>query len=656
MFAAVPPEIAREFGRYLLTNSVDMSALVGDRSILHWDTFGTPWHVFDADATVKTLRQRGLPRGSELPEPVRLGLRMAAPGYSGRKRGEVQVSRMTLQHAGSRQWLGAWLSPGNSSPEDFAQAVLRVRDWCECMAVSPDRVMLRFDGCAVGVPALSICLEHNIPYLTRLSQYHVLRLPQVEAMLAHGPWERVADSGSGPTRWAMELGSQLLTPSSKTRRPDGSCYQPLETRVVVSRFAAADGGHKRGCGEVIGNWQYELYTTPVTADLWPAPETVSMYYGRVGEENNFGQEDRELQLDRTISYEPPGQEVAVNIGMFVWNLRLLAGKLMVGPTEEPVRQTRREIELQITEDQQSEVVADTVETDTGNMMQPTLSEQTAKLEHQIDLVVNPPLEPCSQSIKPKSQKPKRAQNFRFTIGTALQVLTLLLTMGWSKRFLSRYPCWRWDEVDLVPICPAGHASRVHDLVQTPGGNRTVRFRVSRAACRSCFERSGCTTSKSRNFCKEVKLTVPPEVIPDNLLTQSTVPRSKRGPKPDGTNPATTQPSPSSPWRPPNRSDPGRWNIAWPMLIPSELRRRTHEACRSLRVTIHIEPRQNSPNPPEHLARSPAEHQRRRHTFEERLAKNRLPEGTRINIEFAGEATELRRLLREVSQPTTGCNM
>ena len=64
---------------------------------------------------------------------------------------------------------------------------------------------------------------------------------------------------------------------------------------------------KSGAGVLIDGWQYELYVTDLDADAWPAPDLVTNYYGRIGEENRFGQEDRELGLDRIFSYHVPGQ-------------------------------------------------------------------------------------------------------------------------------------------------------------------------------------------------------------------------------------------------------------------------------------------------------------------------------------------------------------
>ena len=48
--------------------------------------------------------------------------------------------------------------------------------------------------------------------------------------------------------------------------------------------------------------QVELFAVDAPADAWPAPEAVAFYFGRAAEENLFSQEDREIGLDRILSY------------------------------------------------------------------------------------------------------------------------------------------------------------------------------------------------------------------------------------------------------------------------------------------------------------------------------------------------------------------
>ncbi|SRR6266566_1448532 len=69
-----------------------------------WDRQGTHWLVFDVDGTRQAARQRALPHTSDLPSAQRRLAQVCAPGYQGRKRGEVVRTRTTVLQAHTHQW------------------------------------------------------------------------------------------------------------------------------------------------------------------------------------------------------------------------------------------------------------------------------------------------------------------------------------------------------------------------------------------------------------------------------------------------------------------------------------------------------------------------------------------------------------------------
>ena len=62
-----------------------------------FDRQGHRYIVFDVDATRQAARQRALPCGAELPPAKRRLEAVCAPGYTGRKRGEVVRTRTTAR-------------------------------------------------------------------------------------------------------------------------------------------------------------------------------------------------------------------------------------------------------------------------------------------------------------------------------------------------------------------------------------------------------------------------------------------------------------------------------------------------------------------------------------------------------------------------------
>ena len=77
------------------------------------DREGNAWVVFDLDGTREAARQRALPQAEALPPPFRRLDEVCAPGYTGRKRGQVVRTRTVISQAHNFQWLGSFGNRGN---------------------------------------------------------------------------------------------------------------------------------------------------------------------------------------------------------------------------------------------------------------------------------------------------------------------------------------------------------------------------------------------------------------------------------------------------------------------------------------------------------------------------------------------------------------
>ncbi len=78
-----------------------------------FDRAGKQWMVIDVDGTRQAARQRTLPQTEALRAPHRRFDQVCAPGYQGRKRGEVVRTRTVVLQAHTDQLLGTFGSPGN---------------------------------------------------------------------------------------------------------------------------------------------------------------------------------------------------------------------------------------------------------------------------------------------------------------------------------------------------------------------------------------------------------------------------------------------------------------------------------------------------------------------------------------------------------------
>jgi hypothetical protein len=637
---------------WLLVEVPGAYELLGHPSVLTRDVTGGAWHLFDWDETVDTLRQRGLPKGENMPPGRRRSAALAKAGHKGRKRGDVQMSRGTLQHSGSGLWIAIWMGPGNGDRGAvwFEQALRVLFEVCTLAGIPRERTVLRSDGIGGNVPFITECKSTDIGYITRLARYELLFQPEVADHLNQALWYRVPSSGSGPERQATDLGTVMLTPSKTTLRPDGSTYNPIETRVVCSRYPDIND---RGAGKHIAGWRYELFACGMPADLWPAPMVVTGYYGRCGQENRFAQEDKELELGRVFSYEPPGQALATAIGLLVWNLRTCRGFELAELTSEQPIQPRTELEV----------------------MSPVTHNLCALSSSLLEASDSPAFDVPTGSEPRESETVDEAQVLEATFGEvadvpstteprpsetvdeaqALEAVHKEVAMAVATSGYEPPTGWKWDPERASIICP-------NEAILTPRGISTLsdstwtalRFEAPKHACNSCSQRKACTRSTNPNLRRRIYVKLPAdydaESLSQNLRLSETARRRTRQ-SPRRSNLSTLKPqaeipslplqkkSPGKPWRPPKQVKyHGLLALTFAALLPAKLRRAFRGACRMIEVHVTVLAPSCRLQSVPFYAYNDGQRQHRRLTWEQRSRWNELPHGTAVTISFynAGE--------------------
>lgn len=571
LMSSVSIEQARRFANFLLQDSLDLSPLLHHDSVLHIDGKGDGWHVFDFDPTSTVMRQRALPSDPDLPQANRLSDGLAAPGYTGRKRGETKISRPCLQHRGARLWLSVDQKPGNGEwAADVAQATQSVECVAERHRLELNRCIVCTDGEQGGHTQTRIGLASSVHFVTRLAVYILLQTEHALANLDQATWERVEDSGSGPTRWASEFGN--------LDADEG------EARLVVTRFRNEE--NKRGAGIVIDGWQYEIFSTDLCAEAFSAADLVTLYYGRCGQENYFALEDRELGLDHVFSYTPGGQLVCIAIGLWMANAEIVLGwQLQDPPAGRPDSPQVRQVEIQ----------------PGRNWSIPEIP---------IESVPEP--EPVTDPQAPPANLAE-----------------------WSPKLT---PGFRWDADHRNPICPAGHAMQLHARRSRTRSRIELRYRTSPRHCQTCPLRSQCTDSTSASFRKEISVRVEPEVA--KALNVSLRPKVTIIPQ---------VPQTIRQWKPLHRVEPGPWAHRGPVLAPRQLRRAFHDLSTQLQVAIHAAPIPTRPTPSKLFYRDAAHRQRRRRSWQQRVAWNERPENATVSISIIAPP-DLQRILVTTRSP------
>lgn len=602
MLSATDIETVRELGNWLLIEASGVLDVLRHPWVRTRDAQGKGWHVFERDGRVWTLRHRALPRGDELPEAARRSEEMATAGYAGRKRGDVQFHRSTLQHAGSGAYLNVRLAPGNGERRPELAADLQVLcDLCDQLGISRDEVLLRQDGEFGWVPDLTACREAGIPCITRVTRPELFNQTDVRARLAAGTWEAVPDSLSGPRRSAMDLGTVTLRPGRTTVRDDGTPYAPLDVRVVVSRYPRTG---KAEHGRVLDGWQYELFAAlDLEAAAWPASDVVCQYFGRAGQENRFHQEDREVHLERIFSYSLAGQQLATTVGLFTWNRALARGFGMAPPDGGLPDQPPRE---------------------------PVCDDRPVPLE----TTVPPPVQ--KRASPPPAPHPQVVAEQRSLDEAQAVVAAVLDGVNWSHRLRRRAVGWRYRPGSGVLTCPADQDLMLASVgPQSKNRGMRAQFLAPAGTCTDCSKREGCLSSARPDACKLTAIPVDEQTATAlkgplerlifcrrRLRSATALPTASTRPRRAPARPMGLAPPVETPALP-HACD-------GPFLAPAVARRRFREACRTLVFDVRVEILEAPPPDPLFLPTS-ARRQRRRRTWTENLARFALPPASQLSV-------------------------
>src|SRR5438876_2888981 len=285
------------------------------------DRAGNARVVFDIDGTRQAARQRALPKTEELPAPQRRLNQVCAPGYTGRKRGEVVRTRTVVSQAHSYHWLGSFGNSGNGRyREELRPALTAIKGYLEAHHLSPACALLRLDG-QYGTGAVITDLA-GLPFVMRGKDYTVLDRPEVQSRLHLPADQQFSRAESGLVR-------QLYDCPDVPVGPEG-----VRCRVVVATHPAAS--KKSRIGHTRNGVVYELFFTHLPQDAFTASDVVALYLHRGAFEPVLADEDQEQDPDRWCSHAPAGQEAWQIISQWVWNLRLELGHLLE-PT--PMRTT-----------------------------------------------------------------------------------------------------------------------------------------------------------------------------------------------------------------------------------------------------------------------------------------------------------------------------
>lgn len=272
-----------------------------------WDRAGTHYLVFDVDGTREAARQRALPQTPDRPAPQRRLGSLCAPGYTGRKRGEVVRTRTTVLHAHTHQWLGTFGNVGNGEYRvELRQGVAAIQHYMQVHQFPEARAILRLDG-QYGTGAVVADLA-RLSYVLRGKDYAVLDHAEVQSRLHLPPDQSFSRPESDLVRTLYDCPDVPVGPARQ------------RCRAIVATHPA--GLTKSRVGVEHDGLVYELFLTNLPQGAFTAADVVALYLHRGAFEAALADEDQEQDPDRWCSHTPCGQECWQIVSQWVWNLRL----------------------------------------------------------------------------------------------------------------------------------------------------------------------------------------------------------------------------------------------------------------------------------------------------------------------------------------------
>ena len=299
------------FSRFL--SDMDRSCLEAFRTLFEQQSFAEGWTsetiggifdrqdrrfiVFDIDATRQAARQRALPCDPALPPPRRRLDAVCAPGYTGRKRGEVVRTRTTALQMHTRQWVGTYAGRGNGDYRgELASALQAITPYLAHFALSTRVALVRLDGQYGDASVIAQIIQSGVYLVTRGRGYQILEHPQIQQVLTHPATTSVRSVTTGEIIELFDAGWMHL---------DEGLFL---ARVIVARHRTAPG-KPMTVGKLIGEWVYELFITTLDANGFLAEDVLDLYHGRGAFEAVLSDEDVEEDPDRWCSYTECGQEL-----------------------------------------------------------------------------------------------------------------------------------------------------------------------------------------------------------------------------------------------------------------------------------------------------------------------------------------------------------
>jgi hypothetical protein len=448
-FLAAVDAPCRDALRQVFQDDLFQSGFAGEQLGGFLDCLGHHLVVFYVDGTRQAARQRALAISPDLPTTQRRMEAVCAPGYTGRKRGEVVRTRTTVLQAHTQEWLGTFSNPGNGEYALELEAACRVISaYLAARNIPPSQALIRLDGLYGSSGLLARMQPFNLGFLCRGRDYQLLDHPTVQARLQHPCDVSVAHVESQVQRELFDAG---FIADWLPERPD----LVLRYRVIVARRTAPLDTTQIAVGTLRGAHVYELFLTSHSASRLPAASVLELYQHRGSFEQVLSDEDDEQSPDRWCSHTPCGQEFWQILNQWVWNMRLRLGQVA---QPQPLRWTRWEAAALVSPSAEAERAVTS-----GAVLEPVVA-------------VGEPGQPA--------MTPAQTDDLVPIYGP------LELSQPWAKA-RRRFSAQDFRLEGDTLTCPMEKVLRVRERRKLPNGDLRVLYAAKVHDCRTCPQAGAC---------------------------------------------------------------------------------------------------------------------------------------------------------------------
>jgi hypothetical protein len=225
-----------------------------------------------------------------------------APGYQGRKRGEVVRTRTVILQTHTHQLLGTFGGAGNGDYRGELQRTVGViKRYATQHGLAPTSILVRLDGLYGDAAPLLDVLSADLTVITR---------SRASASAGSGSYPTAPFACSRPGKYPPAIRGMQRSLYDCASVPLTAAGPTV--RLVIATHAGTSSDPTVGVDR--DGTIYELFASTLPPSAFTASDVLDLYLHRGSFETVLADEDEEQEMDRWYSHTPCGKAVCPNFG------------------------------------------------------------------------------------------------------------------------------------------------------------------------------------------------------------------------------------------------------------------------------------------------------------------------------------------------------